>query len=177
MRSGIRLTVVALGMCCVAGCGSDAAVPVDSPPDLETSPEAVVVVGNSTCTMRNEGFTEDDGLGVVTERFICQDVMSDPRVTGTQELVAVTKYTDDTIGGVWTSDEATLTTDEGTWRGTGWGIVDLAGVLPFAEGEFPFNYGEAHFFGEGPYEGLEYHYYITGSNSSAGLTGWIRTSP
>lgn len=147
----------------------------DRPPDLGTDTDAVVVVGAGTCQMRNEGFTEVEGFGVVTERFICEDVMSDPRVTGTQELVVITKYADDTIGGIWTAEEATLITEEGTWRGVAWGIVDFVGVLPFAEREVPFNYGEAHYIGEGPYEGLEYHWYLTGSNSESGVTGWIRS--
>ena len=142
--------------------------------DLSVDANAIVVVGSGTCSMLRDGYTVADGVQFVTERFICEDVMSDPRVTGTNELVVETKITDDDTGGIWTAEEATLTTAEGSWRGTAWGIVDLSGVLPFAAGVIPFNYGEAHYIGEGPYAGLEYHWYIAGSNSEAAVTGWIR---
>lgn len=52
----------------------------------------------------------------------------------------------------------------------------MSAVLPFAEGVIPFNYGEGHYLGEGAYEGLEYHWYISGSDSQSGLTGWIRST-
>ena len=168
-RIAAAVTVVWLISGCSGGDGVE-----HQPPDLSASPDAVVVVGTGVCSMRNEGFYEEDGVYIVLERFICEDTMSDPRVTGTEELVVKTKYVDETTGGIWTAGEATLTTDDGIWRGTAWGIVDLAGVLPWAKGSFPFNYGEAHWIGEGPYEGLEYHWYITGSNSEAAITGWIR---
>ncbi len=66
--------------------------------------------------------------------------------------------------------------DQGTWSGTSQGLVDLEGVLPFAEGLVPYDYGEAHHVGEGGYDGLEYHYFISGSNGDAGVTGWITSS-
>ncbi len=177
IRTAIVLLLVASA---VSACGESAGPErsdwLDLPPDLSTSPDAVVVVGTGTCSMRNEGFEEADGVFLVTERFVCEDVMSDARVTGTHEFVAMTKYVDETTGGIWTTQEGTITTEEGTWRGPAWGVVDLSGVLPFAEGVIPFNYGEGLYVGEGTYEGLEYHWYVTGSNSQSGLTGWIRNA-
>ena len=85
-------------------------------------------------------------------------------------------YPDDTTGAVWIAEGGTLTTDEGTWRGDSWGVVDLAGVSPWAEGVVPFNYGEGHYVGEGVYEGLEYHWYLNGSNALGSITGWIVSS-
>ena len=117
-----------------------------------------------------------DGVNMIVELFVCEDTMSDPRVSGTEELLVETQLVDSTVGGTWTTREATLTNDGGTWSGTLQGIVDLEGVLPFAEGLVPYNYGEAHFVGEGAYEGLKYHYYISGSNGEAGVTGWITSS-
>ena len=70
-----------------------------------------------------------------------------------------------------------LTNDGGTWRGNSQGVVDLDGVLPFAKGVVPFNYGEGHYVGEDGYAGLEYHYYVTGSNEEAGAAGWIVSTP
>lgn len=180
MPHTVRVAVAVLLTAAVSGCSdgalSEGSERLDRPPELDTSRDAVVVVGAGTCSMRNEGFTEADGVFLLTERFVCEDVMSDHRVSGAHELVVVTEYVDENTGGVWTTESATLTNDEGAWRGSAWGVVDLSGVLPFAEGLWPFNYGEGLYFGEGAYEGLVYHWYIAGSNSESGLTGWIRSA-
>ena len=179
MRFSVRMAIAIALVAGLTGCATDTGTDgpewPDLPPDLSLSPDAVVVIGTGQCSMRNTGFEEIDGVFYVTEVFSCADTMSDPRVTGTQDFVSVTKYVDENTGGIWFAEEMTLTTDEGTWRGTGWGIVDLEGVLPWAEGLWPFNYGEAHYTGEGPYEGLEYHYFVAGSNNQAAVTGWINT--
>lgn len=117
-----------------------------------------------------------DGVDVVVERSVCTPEMSDPRVSGTEDLLVETRIADPTVGGTWTTRQALLTNDQGTWTGTSQGLVDLVGVLPFAEGLVPYNYGEAHYVSEGAYEGLEYHYFISGSNEEAGVTGWITSS-
>lgn len=115
MRSNPQAAIVVLlTASLVAGCGdgpiSEESDWLDRPPDLGTPSDAVVVVGSGTCSMRNEGFAQVDGVFLVTERFICEDDMSDPRVTGAHEFVAVTKHIDETTGGIWTTEGATLTT-------------------------------------------------------------------
>ena len=117
-----------------------------------------------------------DGVDVIVEHFVCEDDMSDPRVSGTEDLMSVSRVADWATGGTWIAQDATLTNDRGVWRGSVQGIFDLIGVLPFAEGVVPYNYGSGHYIGEGAYEGLEYHYFISGSNSEAGVTGWITSS-
>jgi hypothetical protein len=87
--------------------------------------------------------------------------------------VVVTRVNTPGVGGVWTAEEATITNDEGVWRGTGEGIVDLVGVSPLAEGIRPFNYGEVRYEGEGAYEGLTMRLYIAGTNNEAAYAGWI----
>ena len=153
------------------GCATDTQADPSIPPD-----DAIVVVGSGVCEMTPVSDEVVDGVNMIVELFVCEDTMSDPRVSGTEELLVETRLVDSTVGGTWTTREATLTNDGGTWSGTLQGIVDLQGVLPFAEGLVPYNYGEAHFVGEGAYEGLEYHYYISGSNGEAGVTGWITSS-
>jgi hypothetical protein len=143
-----------------------------TPADDQAGPpnEAVAVVGTSECVITDRTFNGD----MITELFECTVEMSDPRVTGTETLTAVTQ--DGDKGGVWTVDDAVLTTGDGTWRGTGQGVVDYVGVLPTAQGMAPYNYGELHYRGEGRYEGLEFHYYLSASNSGGAYAGWIAST-
>jgi hypothetical protein len=138
-------------------------------------PGVTVVVGTGRCSMTLLSDETVDGIRTIREHFVCDEQLSDPRVSGTEDFVAITRFADAPPGAIWTA-ETTVTTDRGTWHGDALGVVDLEGVLPFARGVVPFNYGEAHFIGEGPYAGLEYHYYISGTNEMAGLTGWIVSS-
>jgi hypothetical protein len=162
-RTALSVALVA----CLVGCATGGTEDPRTPPE-----DATVVVGTGTCTLESLGDEIVDGVRVVTERFTCHDEMSDARVTGTETL-AVTTRLSSSLGGTWSTAEAVLTTEGGTWRGWAQGVVDLSGVLPFAEGVTPFNYGEGHYLGEGAYKGLEYHYYMSGSNEEAGVTGWI----
>ncbi len=160
--------VLTVGM---VGCSGDTQADPSVPPD-----DAIVVVGTGLCEMTPVSDEMVDGVNVIVERFVCKPEMSDPRVSGTEDLLIETRLADPTVGGTWTARQATLTNDQGTWSGTSQGLVDLEGVLPFAEGLVPYNYGEAHYVGEGAYDGLEYHYFISGSNGEAGVTGWITSS-
>ncbi len=137
--------------------------------------DAVLVVGNGVCAVSTLGDEFVDGVTIITERFDCETVSSDPRTSGIEiypEIVS--RITDMSKGGTWTAEGITLTNDEGVWRGTGHGAFDLRGDLPFAEGIRPFNYGEINYVGEGAYEGLRLHIYISGPNEQAGLAGWIQ---
>ncbi len=167
IAASLSVLVLSLG---AAGCSSDSTADPSVPPD-----DATVVVGSSICRMVPVSDDTDDGVEVIVERFVCEDDMSDPRVSGTQDLMITSRVADRATGGTWTARDATLTNDQGVWRGSAQGIVDLVGVLPVAEGVVPFDYGEGHLVGEGAYEGLEYHYFMTGSNRESGMTGWIRS--
>jgi hypothetical protein len=169
-RTITGLTVLVLSLV-TAGCSDNSTVDPSVPPD-----DAIVVVGSGTCGMTPISDDVVDGVRVIVEHFVCETESSDPRVSGTEDLMVVTRVADYATGGTWTVQDPTLTNDQGVWRGSSQGIVDLVGVLPFAEGLSPYNYGEAHYIGEGDYEGLEYHYFISGSNGKAGVAGWITSS-
>lgn len=165
----ILVVIVAASLTgCAGGTGSDV---VGAPPD-----DATAVVGASTCTLTDVSDDVVDDVRVIVERFECEDTMSDPRVTGTETLLSTSRIEPGAAAGTWSAPDAVLTTDGGTWRGWAQGVVDLTGVLPFAEGVTPFNYGEAHYVGEGAYQGLEYHVYVSGSNSELGVAGWITST-
>ena len=165
---GLSVLVLSLA---TAGCSNNPTADPSVPPD-----DATVVVGSGICDMTSVSDDIVEGVDVIVEHFVCEHDMSDPRVSGTEDLMVVTRVADWDTGGTWTAQDTTLTNDQGVWRGSLQGIVDLVGVLPFAEGVVPYNYGEAHYIGEGAYEGLEYHYFVSGSNAKAGVTGWITPS-
>jgi len=136
---------------------------------------AVLVVGDSVCTVSTLGDEVVEGVTVITERFECETTSSDRRTSGVEVFPEiVSRISDPSTGGTWTADDITLTNDGGVWRGTGHGAFDLRGRLPFAEGVSPFNYGEVTYLGEGGYDGLRLHIYISGPNEQAGLAGWIQ---
>jgi hypothetical protein len=152
----------------VGACGGVSATTEADPAD-----DATTVVGTGTCSMAQVSQDAVDGVLVVVERFECQLDLSDPRVSGTETFTTTTRVADMRIGGPWTATGNVLTTDGATWRGWSRGVAELVGVLPWAEGVTPFNYGEGHYVGEGVYEGLVFHYHFTGSNGEAGVAGWI----
>jgi hypothetical protein len=165
-----RVVLVPITLLVLASC-STASIP-EAP-----GSDAVFVVGNGVCTISTLEDEVVDGVTVITERFDCETVSSDPRTSGVEiypEIVS--RITDKSRGGTWTAEGITLTNDEGVWRGTGHGAFDLRGDLPFAEGISPFNYGEINYVGEGAYEGLRLHIYISGPNEQVGLAGWIQPS-
>ncbi|MEA2024575.1 MAG: hypothetical protein U9N79_09850 [Actinomycetota bacterium] len=64
------------------------------------------------------------------------------------------------------AEEAIVTNEKGTWRG----------AMQAAEDREAIPSGEAHFVGEGVYEGLEFHYYYffhPDLGDKAELRGWI----
>lgn len=127
------------------------------------------VTGTATCALTTlPSGTTEDGTEVVKERFTCTDVTSDPRVSGEEVLEIETLLYDD-HSAPWSVTSATITTEDGVWRGTG------DGVLRF-DGDGPYNYGETTYRGEGPYEGLTYHCLVAGSNGELVLAGWIEST-
>jgi len=135
------------------GCGNGDTSPSSIvPPD-----DAMVVVGTATCEL-----AEEDG-GLVA---VCEHKTSDRRVTGIETSSSFT-FVDapGSAGNAWAAKDVVLTNADGTWRGSAQAAEDSARAVP---------YGEAHFVGEGAYEGLEYHYYW-GGVVEIELRGWITT--
>jgi hypothetical protein len=94
---------------------------------------------------------------------VCELDMSDPRVSGTERHDRLRFFDGGEVGIVWVAEEASITNAEGTWRGS----------VQAADDGIPS--GEAHYVGEGAYEGLEFHYYFGGSDNAAEskVRGWI----
>ena len=160
-----------------ACCSSETEQHLIAPEAVERPDTATVVTGTSRCDWRPLGNTFDsEGDEVIEERFVCETEMSDARATGIEEYpLIVTRVIDpdEAVGGTWTAEDTTLTTEDGVWRGSGYGVVDMVGVSPLAEGIWPFNYGEVHYVGEGAYDGLRMYLYISGTNLDFALAGWI----
>lgn len=166
MRKSSALVAASVLVAVLAGCGGEVAE--------KPSSEATAVVGTSDCSFLQTSFEALSEGAVIGEHFTCTLEMSDARVSGVEEFDVVTTFDPAEPAALWTSDTDSITNDGGIWRGTGaFGVVDFRGVSPFAEGVFPFNYGEQHFVGEGEYAGLSFTYYVAGSNTTGAIAGWI----
>ncbi len=123
--------------------------------------DPAVVSGTATCDISTMGGVDPEGgTGWLV---VCELDMSDPRVSGTERHDRLRFFEGGEIGIVWVAEEAVITNAEGTWRGS----------VQAADDGIPS--GEAHYVGEGAYEGLEFHYYFGGHDSAAGsdVRGWI----
>lgn len=114
--------------------------------------EPVLISGSATCSF---------SFGPLSAT--CQLDLSDPRVTGTETHEWILVYPGGEVGDVWFAADATITNDEGSWTGSAQAADD---GLPI---------GEAHYVGNGAYEGLEFHYYFfqLELGSPAKVLGWI----
>jgi len=125
---------------------------------------SVVVWGTASCAISLGGGDSTDGA--VGWLVVCTLDMSDPRVSGTERHDRF-RILAGRIGAgvVWVAEDAHLTNDEGSWRGSAQAAEDRAGTPV----------GEAHYVGEGAYEGLEFHYYFSAdpNPAQAALRGWI----
>jgi hypothetical protein len=122
---------------------------------------SVAVSGTAAC--------DDTGSGRV-----CQLDLSDPRVSGTETQDGVRILAGSVgAGDVRMADDARIATAEGTWRGRIQAATDDASV--------PTAVGEAHYIGEGAYEGLEFHYYFAdldiAEDGPVRVHGWILPAP
>jgi hypothetical protein len=122
---------------------------------------SVAVSGAAAC--------DDTGSGRV-----CQLDLSDPRVSGTETQDGVRVLAGSVgAGDVSMADDARIATAEGTWRGRIQAATDDASV--------PTAVGEAHYIGEGAYEGLEFHYYFAdpdiAEDGPVRVHGWISPAP
>jgi hypothetical protein len=119
--------------------------------------ETVPVTGTAACTFSDNGTNpETGGSGFLV---ICSLDLSDPRVSGVERHDRFRFIADGEEAAVWIAEDAVLTNAGGAWRGT----------AQAADNTVP--YGEAHYVGEGAYEGLEFHYYFGGADVE--LRGWI----
>lgn len=124
----------------------------------------VAVSGKAACEYSDQGVNPDGGDGLF---FECDFDMSDPRVSGVETQDRFRRYCEGQTGDVWVAEEDIITNADGSWRG----------IAQMADDGIPS--GEAHFTGEGAYEGLEFHYYFSGACGSVReieLRGWISNS-
>jgi hypothetical protein len=166
----LLMAVVLMGVV-VGGCATA------SPDDLGAGPsgEAVAVWGTASCVIESDSASVVEGVYVVEEDFVCELTASDDRISGTETLHVVSRFTGPEEA-VWTVEEAVLSTSKGSWRGSAHGALTLSSssVLPHAvDASPPFNFGEVFYEGEGDLAGLQFHYYFSGSNSTEGFAGWI----
>jgi hypothetical protein len=130
------------------------------------------VSGTAACDSTGSGTIDPQGeLDVLVT---CQLSLSDPRVSGSETQDRVRILAGDVgAGDVRVAEDARITTSEGTWRGRVQAATDDAAV--------PAAIGEAHYIGEGAYEGLEFHYYFADLDSAEGgpvaVHGWISPAP
>jgi hypothetical protein len=135
-------------------------------------PGTFPVSGWAACDSTGSGTVDPEGeLDVLVT---CQLDLSDPRVTGTETQDGFRLLAGDVgAGDVRAADDARITTTEGTWRGRVQAATDDASV--------PAPIGEAHYIGEGAYEGLEFHYYFAdleiAEDGPVRVHGWISPAP
>jgi hypothetical protein len=150
-------------------------------PTSNTAPDApfhavpagtVAVNGWVSCESTGSGTADLEGeLDVLVT---CQLDLSDPRVTGTETQDGFRILAGDVgAGDMRAADDSRITAAGGTWRGRFQAATDDASV--------PAPIGEAHYIGEGAYEGLEFHYYFADLDSAEGgpvaVHRWISPAP
>lgn len=143
-----------------------------SMPDVAVGPDTSYFVGTQECTWGDTSTEYIDGVEHYKEHYSCVTETTDPRFTGTEELDIVT-YGGYGIASPWTA-EGVVSGAEGSWHGSGQGMVDYQGAPPLGTPGHPFNYGEMTYIGDDAYEGLVVHYYFAGSEIDAlALSGWV----
>jgi hypothetical protein len=164
MNRAINVAAAAVVLVVVAACGDSGAAAAPTPfhgiPD-----EFVTVSGGADCTLSGMAGTnpKTEGPGF---KVTCAVDMDDPRVSGTEVADRIRITERDGTGYVWVAEEATITNDEGTWRG----------IIQTADNGSQRN-GEGHFVGEGAYAGLEHHCYWSVNAADEHIrTGWVYSS-
>ncbi len=122
--------------------------------------DPLVVTGTAACDFSDDGVAPEGGAGF---RVTCELDLSDPRVRGTEIHDRFRFIFGGDTGDVWGAEEAVITNDEGTWRGSAQAADDGTPI------------GEARYIGEGAYAGLEFHYYFSHVDlaDKAHVRGWI----
>jgi hypothetical protein len=134
----------------VAACGGSQ--PEVTAPFHAIPADSAFVSGTARCA-----FSGSDAASFVAD---CTLEMSDPRVSGSERQADWRIVIDNGQGGtVWVGDTLSLTNAEGSWHGSAQAteLSDSGTLL------------EAHYVGEGAYQGLEFHYYL--ADLGAGLEG------
>jgi hypothetical protein len=182
MRSVIApLTIVVLFLAACDGGSEESAKSTSSPVASASSStgatgDRVLISGTAVCDFTG-GMTEKKSGPVTTYEgpMACKDEASDPRVSGLDEF----ELTETVFMGrgndiAWfRCENATLTTEGGTWRGECYGSEFTNpddGAL--------YTSGHATFVGEGAYEGLVYHQLYTQYPAADHyfIAGWIEPS-
>lgn len=158
-----RTAALVFTVCAVAACGSSSGSTTESAPFHAVPDDAVVVSGSAACEFSEAGIDADGEPGGML--VACQLDLSDPRVSGTERHDGFNWVAEGRGGFAWLVEDATITNDEGTWRGSAQAVED-PGNIPS---------GEAHYVGESAYEGLEFHYYFFHADlgDDAEVRGWI----
>lgn len=139
-------------VCCVTACGSstEPTTATATPTALGLSTEgafhavaadAVAVSGTADCVRSGSGTATEGGSRLLVS---CRLDLTDPRVSGDERHDQLRFLVRERGGTVWQADDAAISNDGGTWRGTVKAADDSAGTPT----------GEAHYLGEGVYQGL-----------------------
>ena len=158
-----RTAALAFTVCSVAACGSSSDSTTESAPFHAVPDDAVVVSGTAACEFSDEGTGTDGEPGAFL--VVCELDMTDARVSGIERHDRFDFVAEGRSGTVWLVEDATITNADGTWRGSAQAAENAAAIPS----------GEAHYVGEGAYEGLEFHYYFFHAElgDDAELRGWI----
>lgn len=129
---------------------------VEAAPFHAVPNDAIAVTGTATCKAFYTG-------GLMTVECVLD--MSDPRVSGNEIHPDIHFFAAGLDARVWITEKAVITNEAGTWRGSAQAAEDLEGIPA----------GEAHYVGEGGYEGLVFHYYFFQADldDKGELRGWI----
>lgn len=171
MARNARVLLFCAVVCLAAGsCDADSSAAAESPTDAPVTIHPIpdgsqAVIGTAECGFFDTGTDPEDPEAEQGDLVICELEMSDARVSGT-EVHDRLRYYDLNVGQealAWVSEEATITNDEGTWRGIAQAMDDGTPM------------GEALYVGEGAYDGLEFRYYFSHQSISgrAEVHGWI----
>jgi hypothetical protein len=153
---------IAFTICSVAACGSSSDTAATAPFHV-VPPDATVVAGTADCEFSDDGLGADGEPGAFL--VVCELDLTDPRVSGTERHDRFDFVQEGPDGMVWLVEDATITNADGTWRGSAQAAEDNRAIPS----------GEAHYVGEGAYEGLEFHYYFFHADlgDEAEVRGWI----
>lgn len=163
----VTTCLLLLVACSPAGTSTPASSSTGAAPFHSIPSSSVVVWGTATCELSDGGV--DPVGGGAGWLAVCNFDMSDPRVSGTETedrfrfLIGQAGFPT-----LWVSEEAAITNADGAWRGT----------VQAAENSGSAPIGEAHYIGEGAYQGLEFHYFFAAvvDGGPVQLNGWISRS-
>lgn len=183
MRRTLWVTVIVLLLgSAVASCdrstaGTGSTATSADPPTataMDITMEGTPVYGSTTCRITSRGGETRDDREILEEHFSCLDEMSDPRVSGSDEIDVRTVYLagHEDLAAPWTA-ELVLSNDQGSWRGTCTGALESTSDPNGG----PTNYGICTLAGEGAYADLSYTYLVAGGNADLRYAGWIEPAP